>query len=348
MPPIKAKSPDTGRTKRVNLALQGGGAHGAYTWGVLDRFLEDERIEIEGISGTSAGAINAAVLACGYDRDGRAGAREALDRLWRRISEVSWFGPVQRTPLDRMFKTWNLDSSPGFLMFDILTRLFSPAQLNPFDYHPLRDIVAELVDYGALNRCSPIKLFVSATNVRTGKIKVFTCDDLSNEALLASACMPFLFQAVEVEGEYYWDGGYMGNPAIFPLIDGCEAKDVIIVQVNPIYRHTVPRTAMEIHNRVNEISFNASLMREMHMIAIVANLTDQIHSEYDRYRHTRMHWIHGEEPMCDLGVSSKLNAEMEFILFLKDLGRRTADDWLAQNFGRIGIESTINIREAFL
>jgi NTE family protein len=334
--------------KPINLALQGGGAHGAYTWGVLDRLLEEESLEIEGISGTSAGAINAAVLATGYSRDGRAGARAALDHFWQRVSEVGRFGPVQRTPWDRAANGWNLDHSPLSMWFDTLTRLFSPYQLNPWNYHPLRDLLEEVVDYRVLRTCPAIKLFVSATNVRTGKIKVFTCDDLSTSALLASSCLPYLFQAVEVDGEHYWDGGYMGNPAIYPLIYGCKAQDVIIVQVNPIERPDLPTTAAEILNRLNEISFNSSLMREMRAIAFVGALIEKEKLDHDRYKRMRVHWIEGEEHMRDLGVFSKLNADWEFLTHLKALGRATTESWLAQHYAKIGIESSIDIREKFL
>jgi NTE family protein len=340
---------DNGRNvKPINLALQGGGAHGAYTWGVLDRLLEEDGLEIEGISGTSAGAINAAVLATGYTLDGRPGARQALDHFWRRLSETGRFGPIQRTPWDRAARGWNLDHSPLAAWFDTMTRLFSPYQLNPANYHPLRDLLDEVVDYDVLRKCPAVKLFVSATNVRTGKIKVFTCGDLSTSALLASSCLPYLFQAVEVDGEHYWDGGYMGNPAIYPLIYGGSAEDVIIVQVNPIERPDVPTTAAEILNRMNEISFNSSLMREMRAIAFVGALIEKEKLARDGYKRMRIHWIEGEEHMRDLGVFSKLNAEWEFLTHLKELGRDSADTWLGRHGDKIGVESSIDIRAKFL
>src|SRR5260221_4295437 len=232
----------TNHKKRINLALQGGGAHGAFTWGVLDRLLEDDRLEIEGISGTSAGAMNAAALVQGYMSGGRDGARAALDKFWNRLSEFSVYGPVQPGLVDRLMGNFNLDSSPSYLLFDAIQRMFSPYQLNPLNWDPLRTVLEEEIDIEAVRRNSHIKLFVSATNVRTGKIRVFEHSELTIDVLLASACLPLVFQAIEIEGDPYWDGGYMGNPAIFPLIYGCKSPDVLLVEINPIERAGTPKT----------------------------------------------------------------------------------------------------------
>jgi len=228
--------------KRINLALQGGGSHGAFAWGVLDRLLEDNCIDFDGISATSVGAVNATVLAYGLAVGGRAGARHALADIWRRVANLALLSPLQPTPFDRLTGNQSLETSPAFVLFDIMTRLFSPYQLNPFNINPLRSILCDAVDFDAIrNSHCPIKLFLSATNVRTGKIRVFENDEIGPDAVLASACLPFLFQAVEINGEHYWDGGYMGNPAIFPLIYNCDSRDVVIVHINPIERPDVPK-----------------------------------------------------------------------------------------------------------
>jgi NTE family protein len=334
--------------KRINLALQGGGAHGAYTWGVLDRLLEEERLEVEAISGTSAGAMNAAVFADGLGRGGRPEARRALETFWRNISDAARYGPLQPTPFDHMARGWNLDHSAAFVAFDLLTRMLSPYQFNPANYNPLRRVLEKSVDFKRLESCRAVKLFVSATNVKTGKVRVFKSGEISPDVLLASACLPFLFQAVTVDGDPHWDGGYMGNPAIFPLIYGSETADVVIVQVNPLGCDRVPTTATEIMNRLNEISFNSSLMREMRAISFVTDLIDQGKLDTNQHKRVNVHWIEAERQMRGLGVSSKLNARMDFLLHLKEIGRNVADRWIADHFDAIGHRSTIDIKEMFL
>jgi len=335
--------------KRVNLALQGGGAHGAFTWGVLDRLLEDERIGFEGVSATSAGAMNAAVLAYGLSVGGREGAKTALASFWRRVSHAAAFGPLQPTPLDRIFGNRSLESSPAFVLFDLMTRLFSPYQFNPLNFNPLRQVLEQTVDFEAIRRAEcPVKLFLSATNVRSGKVRIFDNMDLTADAVLASGCLPFMFQAVEIDGECYWDGGYMGNPAIFPLIYNCESPDVLIVHINPLERAELPRNATEIMNRINEISFNSSLMREMRAISFVTRLIDEHEGLSDRLRRMMVHSIAADDVMGKLGVASKLNADWEFITWLKDTGRERAEVWLDRNFSRLGQESTIDIRDRYL
>lgn len=329
--------------KRINLGLQGGGAHGAFTWGVLDRLLEEENLDIDAVSGTSAGAMNAAVLADGMARNGRLGAKEHLANFWKRISEAGEHSFLQRMPWDRMMYGWNMDSSPPAAVFDMMTRMFSPYEMNPSDFHPLRDVLAEFVDFSNLNENPAMKLFINTTNVSTGKVRVFETGELTVEVLLASACLPFLFKAIEIDGEFYWDGGYMGNPAIFPLIYGSGAPDVVVVQINPFTRTKEPRTAREILDRVNEISFNSSLMREMRVISFVRKIVEDEGLDPDKYKRLNVHFISAEEEMRDLGVTSKLNAEWDFLLFLHDLGRKTADSWIEANYDSLNVRSTIDL-----
>ena len=243
----------------VDLALQGGGAHGAFTWGVLDRLLEEDWLRFDGISGTSAGAMNGAVMVDGYAAKGPDGARASLEAFWRKVSDAAKLSPFQRTPLDVLLGRWTLDYSPAFIVMDLMSRLFSPYELNPMGSNPLRDILAHSVDFDRLAR-APIKLFVTATNVHTGRGHVFRNDTITPDVLLASACLPTLFQAIEIDGEPYWDGGYSGNPTITPLVRECTSKDTILVQINPVERHGTPRTARDILNRLNEVSFNSVLL----------------------------------------------------------------------------------------
>jgi NTE family protein len=301
-------------TKAINLALQGGGAHGAFTWGVLDRLLEDGRVSLDGISGTSAGAMNAAVAADGFIKGGRAGARQALDRFWRMIADASSFSPLRPTVFDQLRRDWNMDQSPNYVFFDLVTRLLSPYELNPFNLNPLRDILEATIDFEALRRNEAIQLFITATNVRSGKVRVFDTDEISVNVLMASACLPLLFKAVEIDGESYWDGGYMGNPALFPLVYNCDSRDVVIVQVNPLSRLEVPTSARDILNRINEISFNSTLMREMRA----------------------------------LGTSSKMNADYDFLHYLRELGRAAASLWLDDAWDAVGERSSVDVFEKFL
>ena len=259
----------TRETVSIDLALQGGGAHGAFTWGVLDRLLEESWLKIEGISGTSAGAMNAAALISGYVEGGPQAARAALELFWGRVSDAARLSPLQRNPMDVLLGNWTLDTSPLFVVTDLMSRLFSPYDLNPKDVNPLRRILAEAIDFEKIAR-APIKIFVTATSVSTGRARVFRNADVSPDALLASACLPTMFQAVEIEGEIYWDGGYSGNPTITPLVRECKSRDTILVQINPIERRDRPRSATEIANRLNEVSFNAVLLKELRMIALLA------------------------------------------------------------------------------
>jgi NTE family protein len=334
--------------KRINLALQGGGAHGAFTWGVLDRLLEDDRIEIEGICGTSSGAFNAVAVAHGMTKGGASGARRTLDRFWHCVAEAGRFSPIQRSPFDHLLGSWSLDYSPSYVLFDFLTRMLSPYQTNPCNYHPLERVLEKVVDFDAVRACTAVKLFICATNVRTGKIKVFATEELCREAILGSACLPFLFHSVVYQGEYYWDGGYMGNPPLFPLIYLCQSSDVVIVQINPLYREAIPVTAREIMDRVNEISFNSSLMREMRAIAFVSRLIDDGKLDRREYKRMNIHVVEADEQLKPLGASSKLNAEHAFLEHLKAIGRAACTRWLARNFDQIGVNSTVDLVDTYL
>jgi NTE family protein len=339
-----------GDKRHINLALQGGGAHGAFTWGVLDRLLEEERIAIEGISGSSAGAINAAVMVQGFVKGGVQGARAELDRFWRSLSEIGWLSPVHRGWYERALGSWNIDDSPSALFVDQLSRLVSPYQLNPLNLSPLRDLLGSMLDWSVIGAADSMKLFVTATSVRTGKPRVFARHELSLDALLASACLPQIFQAVVIDGEPYWDGGYMGNPSLWPLIYHCGSRDIVLVQINPLTREGVPHTAAEITNRLNEITFNASLMAEMRAIAFVEKLVeaDGKHPEVARLKKMLIHMIEAEEEMKTLGVASKMNTDLDFLLYLKDLGRRTAGCWIEQHFAALNHRSSVDVRKVFL
>lgn len=334
--------------RRINLALQGGGSHGAFTWGVLDRLMRDGRIFIDGISGTSAGAMNGVVFTDGFIKGGRQGAIDALHAFWEQISEralMSTSNPFMM--FNPAAKQWNVDDCPPFMMADWITRMFSPYQTNPLDLNPLRDILSELVDFEALRKRKDIKLFVSATNVRTCKLKVFRTEEMYVEALLASACLPVVFQAVEFEGEHYWDGGYLANPAIAPLIHHCVSKDVLIVQINPMNRPDVPTTAREILNRINEVSFNSTLAREMSGIYTISKLIEEGKLHDTPFHRVNFHMIHAEDEMSHLGAASKSNADWRFLRHLYELGVKTTDAWLEKHFDSIGVESTLDMVKAY-
>ncbi len=344
----KASKP---RAKTINLALQGGGSHGAFTWGVLDRLLEDERIVVEGVSGTSAGAMNAAVIAQGLVRGGREGARQALSHFWHRIADLTVFSPVRRTPLEIVSGQWNIDRSPLTAVLDVVQTMFSPYQTNPLGLNPLRELLAEMVNEKDIQQNDHFKIFVCATNVQTGRPRVFHRHELTVDAIMASATLPFAFQAAEIDGVPYWDGGYMGNPVIWPLIYFCKSTDVVLVQINPLIRLETPKTPVEIINRVNEIGFNSSLIAEMRAIAFVQRLLEdgllKPGVEKD-LKLMHMHLIEAEGVMRELGAASKMNAELDFLLYLRDLGRATANAWLAKTWDDLGARTSFDIRERFL
>jgi NTE family protein len=338
-----AKSP-----KFINLALQGGGAHGALAWGIIDKFLEDGRVKFDSVSATSAGAMNAAVLAHGLAEGGNDGAREALYKFWRTISDAGQiFSPVKISPLEALFDI-QPQQSLSYITFDYLFRMFSPYQLNPYNLDPLRDILYDIVDFKKIKASKALKIFISATNVKTGKIKVFDKNELSADAILASACLPFLFQAVKIDSEYYWDGSYLGNPALFPLIYNSDCNDILIIHINPIYREDLPISGADILNRVNEISANSSLMREMRAVAFVTKLLDQgwIKDEYRKnMKRLYIHAIRADTTMQSHSVASKLNPQWLFINHLYEEGRREGAAWLKQNFNFISKKSSIDINE---
>src|SRR5882672_4114332 len=325
----------------IDLALQGGGSHGAFAWGVLDRLLEEPRFCIAAISGTSAGAMNAAVLADGWTERGAEGAREALEKYWQRVSRAAAFSPLQRSALDRFMGRWTLDASPAYIALDLMSRLLSPYDLNPIGLHPLRSILAESIDFDRLAR-APIRLFITATNVRTGRGRIFRNAEITADVLLASACLPTMFQAIEIDGEPYWDGGYAGNPTITPLVRESDGQDTILVQINPRERPELPRTANEILNRLNEISFNSPLMKELRMIALLHQVADPGHGEGARWAEMRTHRIMSEA-LTNFGASSKLNAEWEFVSLLKEEGRESADAFLAAHGDDLGQRSTADL-----
>lgn len=325
----------------VDLALQGGGAHGAFTWGVLDRLLEEPWLRIDGISGTSAGAMNAVVLVDGLARGGADGARAALETFWRKVSEAARLSPFQRTPLDVLVGRWTLDYSPAFVAMDLMSRVFSPYELNPGGGNPLRDILAETVDFDRVAR-APVKLFVTATNVRTGRGRVFRNAAITPDVLLASACLPTMFQALEIDGDSYWDGGYSGNPTITPLVRECTSKDTIIVQINPVERPGTPRTARDILNRLNEVSFNSVLLKELRMIALLRKVANPGDSEGALWAGMRVHRV-TSDVLVELGYSSKLNAEWDFLRMLRDEGRSSAESFLGDHGRDLGHRSSFDL-----
>jgi NTE family protein len=328
-------------TLLIDLALQGGGAHGAFTWGALERLIEEPWLRIDGVSGTSAGAMNAALLIDGMCAGGVEGARAAMERFWRRVADAARFSPLQRSPLDVLLGRWTLDTSPAFLAMDVASRFFSPYDFDPSGSNPLRDILRETIDFERLAR-APIKLFVTATNVATGHARVFRNADLTAEALLASACLPTMFQAVEIDGEAYWDGGYAGNPTITPLVRECASKDTILIQINPVERRGAPRSAIDISNRLNEIAFNSPLLKEMRMIALLREVADPGHCEGARWAAMRIHAI-TTDMAAKLGASSKLIAEWEFLSMLREEGRRRAQLFLETSAEDLGRRSSFDL-----
>lgn len=336
----------------VNLALQGGGAHGAFAWGVLDRLLEDDRLALDAISATSAGTVNAVAMAYGASLGGAEGARAKLDELWREVSNAgSVWSPLKASAFDSWMSRNHIngDLSPSYLYFLALTHLFSPYVLNPFDFNPLKDLLLRLVDFDRLRECPRApRLFISATNVRTGKIRVFENNEVSVDTVLASACLPSIFKAVEIDGEAYWDGGFMGNPPIFPLIYRGASRDIIIVHINPLTRPDVPRTAPEIFDRMNEISFNSSLMREMRAIAFVTRLLNEGSLDGNRYARMLVHSIRDDVEMANYGAATKLNPDWDFLCRLRDRGRAAASAWLEANLDKVGHASSLDIVATFL
>ena len=323
------------RVKRVSLALQGGGSHGAYAWGVLDSMLIDGRLEVEAISGTSAGSVNAVVYAYGRMVGGVEGARELLHTFWKRLSDSGA----------------GFNYPEAFQAFKAMTGSVSPYQWNPFNWNPFRQALEETVDFERLRTCKDTKLFLAATNVETGKARVFTTPEVSADVVMASSCLPFLFQAVEIEGQHYWDGGYMGNPALYPLFYEATTRDVIIVHVNPIERKGVPRLAHEIENRLNEITFNSSLIKELRAVAFVQKLLEEgwLQDEFaDKLKHVLMHSVRADKVLGDLSVPSKFSLDWKFLQQLHGRGITTGREWIAANYAHVGKRSSIDVRKEFL
>ena len=329
--------------KKVNLALQGGGAHGAFVWGVLDELLEDGRLSIAAISATSAGAMNAVVFAYGMAVGGPKAARSKLEEFWRSVSRMERLFGLAWSPFDRLAQAFGLppEYHPSHAAIHAATHIVPPNLLNPLNYNPLKDLLLKVIDFKRLNK-SPqaVHLFLNATNVRTGKIKVFETPSITVDAVLASACLPPYFQAVEIDGEHYWDGGYLGNPALYPLIYRHGPSDIVIVQVSPITRTELPRTAADVVHRINEISFNSSLMREMRAISFVTDLIDAGKLDNQSYKRINVHWIEAERHMRGLGVSSKLNARLEFLLHLKEIGRLDFHQALISEIGLPALDAS--------
>lgn len=334
--------------RKLNIALQGGGTHGAFEWGVLNRLLDEEDLIIEGMSATSGGAVNAAVFIDGYMKDGNQGAKKALSKFWREISDQQAFSFLRRTGAERLMDKWNLNRSLGYRTMEAIQRVFSPYDLNPVNYNPLRTILADTLDIQGLQSCSIIKLFITATRVFNGQERVFKCNEITIDVLLASCCLPQFFQAVEIDGEPYWDGGYLGNPSLWPFFYGCQSPDILLVQINPIWRKQTPKSTMEITNRLNEITFNSSLVAELRAISFVSKLLNEGRLDPEHYKDIKFHMIEKPAELSNLNASSKMNCEWDFLCYLRDMGHKAADTWLAKNFKKIGIESSVDIYETFL
>jgi NTE family protein len=350
----------------VNLALQGGGSHGAFTWGVLDTLLEDGRLGFEGISGTSAGAMNAVAMAHGLALaegkpagDMRQSARESLKAFWDGVVAMgalqNTISNVQRVPFDLLFGGLAAlagHPSPGQMVSDAVTgfwgKSFSPYQTNPMDINPLKDFLEQQIDFDRLAAYQGVKVFVLATKVSTGKAEIFSGKRLSAKAVMASACLPTVFQAVEVEGDFYWDGGYSGNPAIHPLVYNCESRDVVLVQINPISRHDVPTTSADILDRLNEITFNSALIAEMRAIDFVKRLLAEGKLDPKHYKDVLMHRIDGGKELDAYPASSKAETSADVIYSLRDLGKRSAKNWLEKRLSAVGVVSSINIARDYL
>lgn len=337
--------------KLVTLALQGGGSHGAFTWGVLDRLLEDGRIEIEGISGASAGAMNAVTLAYGFTIGGRDGAREALRKFWEGVAASAPFSFIPDEMLWPSTLAMQSDLPPAMKAFVALTRFFSPYQLNPFDINPLRDILAEQIDFERLRRACSIKLFIATTQVSSGTLKLFRNRQLTLDALLASACLPLLHRAVDINGEAYWDGGLTANPPLFPLLHKCGASDIVVVLLHPQPSREVPTTADTIWHRLTEMGFSSTFYTELQGVMLAKREAQHGLFAFGRLerrlRRLNLHMIESPELMSQLGTHSKLNAHPAFIQRLYNEGRERGDAWLKRNFRRLGVRSPFKLAQLF-
>ena len=332
--------------KTLSLALQGGGAHGAFTWGVIDGLLSDGRIKFDAISGTSAGAMNAVVMTDGLARDGVKGALQRMEEFWHSVSREGGMVSRMRALIDPILSFWSL---PGWDWDPSDLRNFrSPYEFNPLNINPLKEVVEDLIDFEKVRAYRDLHLFLAATNVRSGKIKVFSGSEITADALLASACLPYVFQSVEIDGEFYWDGGFLGNPPLFPLFDMPGTEDILLVQVNPIERDEVPRTAHAIVERMSEITFNASLLREFRAIDFVNRLMVESKLDPKRYRTNRIHRIDAGKALAKYTAATKLDTSWGFFQELHRAGQLAAREWLEENFDAIGVKATVDLRKAFL
>ena len=347
----------TSAPHRVNLALQGGGSHGAFTWGVLDALLDDARIEIEGISGASAGAVNAVALAHGLATAGQKGAtlqprqaaRASLRTIWEGVEAMGQLGATAQSISKLMMGGWPSENVGANFLASAMSSWMSPYQSNPLDINPLRQLLASHIDFAAIARHASPKVFVSATHVPTGQAAIFSGKRLSLDAVMASSCLPTVFKAVEIDGQAYWDGGFSSNPALLPLINQCSSCDIIVVQLNPLKRDGAPKTPHDIMDRVNELTFNASLLSQMRAIDFTNRLLESGKlAKGDKYKSLHLHRIDGGEAMEELPASSKMSADSAMIENLFDMGQRAAKRWLKRHFDALGQQSTVNIRKDYL
>jgi NTE family protein len=337
--------------KRINLALQGGGSHGAFTWGVLDALLEDGRLEIEALSGTSAGAMNTAMFLQGWAKNGSEGARAELRAFWTELGRMSITSPIQRTFIDRLRGTWNLDDSLAAMWADVLQRTLTPWMRNPLGLDPLRDLLRRHFDQDAVRSCDGIKAFIAATNVQNAKVRIFTREELTVDAVLASACLPNVHEAVVIDGIPYWDGGFRGNPPIWPFIYASESRDVVMVELDPSFRPGIPKSNAEIADRLNELTFGGALMAEMRAIAFIQDLIEKgaITGDFgNRLKMVMVHSINDEASIAPMGSVSKFLIEPAYLEHLFELGRLAATKWLASTFDMVGVKSSVDIRARFL
>ena len=334
--------------KTISLAIQGGGTYGAFGWGVLDRLLQEESLVIDALSGSSAGAINAVVVADGYARGGgRAGARKALDRFWRTLGTTSTLSPLQRTPLDRMAPTFTMEFSPVYHLLEMAGAMIGPVREGPVTLNPLRHFLSAMIDFERVRACQELQLFIAATNVRTGTGKLFLREEMDAQRLVASACLPTVFAAVEVDGEMYWDGSYVANPPLAPLMKHSKARDLVIIQNNPIARTDMPRNIADISNRANEIAFNISFVREVSALQYLNGVPDENRGAGMMPNTMHLHLISGNHYLSDHGMSAKFNAEMPFLQMLHDQGLETADRWLKEQGANLGVRSTLDLMPVF-
>jgi NTE family protein len=348
--PAARRGVPAARHHPIDLALQGGGSHGAYTWGVLDRLLDEERIEIAGVSGTSAGAMNAVVLAAGLMEGGRRGAQAALRRFWVRVAQASPFAALRGGPFGSLFDPQHPWMAPLQWYGDWVSRAYSPYQLNPLNLNPLRDILAETIDFDRVRACHKTRLYIAATHVRSGELRIFDQHELSADVVLASACLPLLFQAVEIEGEAYWDGGFAGNPSLLPLITDSPADDLLLVPINPSLRAEVPTQARDILDRINEVTFNASLLKELRSITLLKQMLERNPRPgdtprdplFERVAALRVHRLDGDAELAPLGAGSKLRTDLPFLEQLHAIGHRTADAWLQEHARDLGRRATFD------